>query len=246
MQAQAAGFRACKRCKPEIDHEDDPQERKVAMAVAAIHEMVWDICEGKSTGEKEGECRGGESMKGLRLKDLADKVGLTPRYFHKIFKDKMGVTPNEYGKRKMQEQLEANKLPKLSGEQDQTTPDSLDNDTFNFHEFLDLEKDLNLAMDNTLVMGDTNQTLPVMFGQAIDANVQNLPSAFGSGEKVGDLSLLGLDEISEWNWNSTISNSGTFELDAALLLSANTCFISDCMPESAESLEHQLSIGGGF
>jgi methylphosphotriester-DNA--protein-cysteine methyltransferase len=233
-QAQAAGFRACKRCKPEIELEEDPQERKVAMAVGVIHEMVWDTCERQSAGERDGE-RGGEGIKGLRLKDLADKVGLTPRYFHKIFKDKMGVTPNEYAKRKMQEQLEANKVPVLSGEQDQTTPDSLDINTFNFHEFLDLEMDPNLAMDNTLIMGDANQTLPVPFDQTIDANIQNLPSAFSNGEKLGDLSLLGFDEINEWNWDSPISNSGTFELDAALLLNANTCFISDCRAESAGS-----------
>ena len=34
----------------------------------------------------------------IRLQDLATHVGLTPRYFHKIFKDKTGVTPKEYAR----------------------------------------------------------------------------------------------------------------------------------------------------
>ncbi|KAF3001457.1 hypothetical protein E8E13_008286 [Curvularia kusanoi] len=34
--------------------------------------------------------------KNLKLHDIAKKVGLTPRYFHKIFKDKTGTTPREY------------------------------------------------------------------------------------------------------------------------------------------------------
>lgn len=39
-----------------------------------------------------------KNAEAIRLQDLATHVGLTPRYFHKIFKDKMGVTPKEYAR----------------------------------------------------------------------------------------------------------------------------------------------------
>lgn len=44
------------------------------------------------------EAMKGSDPKALRLQDLAKDVGLTPRYLHKIFKEKTGLTPKEYGK----------------------------------------------------------------------------------------------------------------------------------------------------
>jgi hypothetical protein len=32
----------------------------------------------------------------ITLKEIAEQVNLTPRYLHKIFKDRMGCTPKEY------------------------------------------------------------------------------------------------------------------------------------------------------
>lgn len=77
-EAEALGFRACKRCRPNVENED-PQDKAVAKAMGFIEETV-----------KKGDA------KNLKLHDLAKKVGLTPRYFHKIFKDKTGTTPREY------------------------------------------------------------------------------------------------------------------------------------------------------
>jgi methylphosphotriester-DNA--protein-cysteine methyltransferase len=241
-QAQAAGFRACKRCRPEVEEEEDPQERKVAMAVAIIHEMVWDTAEGAGDGGVEGVTEGG-GVKGLRLKDLADRVGLTPRYFHKIFKDRMGITPKEYATRKMQEQVEANSLPKLSGDQ-QTTPDSIGLDAVNMDEFLDLDMDPELSAVNALTIGDTNQTVPVSFDQAIDANLMNSPwsgdlgfeailAGFNSGESLEDPSVLGLDALKgwDWDWDLSLSTSKTAELDASFLPGMSRDFISDCCPD---------------
>jgi methylphosphotriester-DNA--protein-cysteine methyltransferase len=79
-EAEAAGFRACKRCKPNIDVQD-PQDKAVAHACSLIEAAL------KKSDPKT-----------FKLHDLAKKVGLTPRYFHKIFKDKIGVTPREYAK----------------------------------------------------------------------------------------------------------------------------------------------------
>jgi methylphosphotriester-DNA--protein-cysteine methyltransferase len=241
-QAQAAGFRACKRCRPEVEEEEDPQERKVAMAVAIIHEMVWDTTEGAGDGGVEGATEAG-GVKGLRLKDLADRVGLTPRYFHKIFKDRMGITPNEYAKRKMKEQVEANSLPKLSGDQ-QTTPDSIGFDAFNMDDFLDLGMDPELSAVNALTIGDTNQTVPVSFDQAIDTNLMDLPwngdlgleailAGFNSGERLEDPSVLGFDGLKGWDWDWDLSTSAskTVELDASLLPGMSRDFISDCCPD---------------
>jgi len=77
-EAEALGFRACKRCKPNVENED-PQDKAVAKAMGFIEDAV-----------RKGEA------KNLKLHDLAKKVGLTPRYFHKIFKDKTATTPREY------------------------------------------------------------------------------------------------------------------------------------------------------
>ncbi|KAF2467430.1 uncharacterized protein BDR25DRAFT_234681, partial [Lindgomyces ingoldianus] len=78
-EAEAAGFRSCKRCKPESVTIDDPQERAASKACSLIDEAL-----------KEPK------PKSFRLQDLAKRVGLTPRYFHKVFKDKTGMTPKEY------------------------------------------------------------------------------------------------------------------------------------------------------
>lgn len=80
-EAEQAGFRACKRCKPESGNRDDPQELAVEKACVLI-------AEAKKNGHTGA----------IRLQDLATHVGLTPRYFHKIFKDKTGVTPKEYAR----------------------------------------------------------------------------------------------------------------------------------------------------
>lgn len=207
-EAQAAGYRACKRCKPETDMNDDPQERAVAKACSLIEEAL-----------KE------EGNKSLRLQDLAKSVGLTPRYFHKIFKDRMGVTPNEYAKSKMQGQKASDVAS------DPTSLDPMNLDAFDFNDLLDFDLDPNLPMDNTLMMEDLDQPLPVLFGQEIDPNVQNLawngdfrPDAlfagFNGSEKYGEL-------YSTMGWESRAPAVTTFELDATLLLNTNTEFISD-------------------
>ncbi|KAL6711925.1 hypothetical protein ACN47E_002968 [Coniothyrium glycines] len=81
-QAEAAGFRACKRCKPDTVLEC-PQEQAVQKACVMIEDALR---------KDEPET--------FRLQELAKKVGLTPRYFHRIFKDKTGMTPKEYAKHK--------------------------------------------------------------------------------------------------------------------------------------------------
>lgn len=72
--AEAAGFRACKRCRP----ADDAPERQHAATVAAI-------------------CRSIDAADApLSLEVLARQAGLSPYHFHRVFKAVTGVTPRAY------------------------------------------------------------------------------------------------------------------------------------------------------
>jgi len=72
--AEQAGFRPCKRCRP-----DQPP-------VHARHaEIVTDICrfiESSDTPPK--------------LEQLARRAGMSPYYFHRVFKSITGLTPKDY------------------------------------------------------------------------------------------------------------------------------------------------------
>lgn len=74
--AVTAGYRACKRCKPDSGTatSQDRQRDAVKQACGILQES-----------------------RGLsRLKDVAKQVGLSPRYFHAVFKQEMGMTPAQY------------------------------------------------------------------------------------------------------------------------------------------------------
>ncbi|KAF2498181.1 hypothetical protein BU16DRAFT_286609 [Lophium mytilinum] len=94
-EAARDGFRACKRCKPDAGDEimlTRLNSRKDAADIAfekACSIIVAAVAKGNANE--------------LGLKDLAKAVGLTPRYFHKVFKDRMGVTPAQYVKLKQGE-----------------------------------------------------------------------------------------------------------------------------------------------
>lgn len=89
-EAERLGFRPCKRCKPEIDNFEDTQAIAARRAVDIIDSFS------KKKDARASSTDEGPNKKGLSLKQLAEKVGLTPRYFHKVFKDQMGCTPKEY------------------------------------------------------------------------------------------------------------------------------------------------------
>lgn len=79
--AQQSGFRACKRCKPELAGFM-PEE----MAVQKIRGFV-----GKRTSNGGGD---GEAM--LSLSQMAKQTGLSKWHFHRVFKKCVGMTPTEY------------------------------------------------------------------------------------------------------------------------------------------------------
>lgn len=73
-EARAAGFRACKRCKPDGLSQDAQNAAIIAKACRLI-EHSEDI---------------------PSLNELAEAVGLSPGYFHRLFKAATGITPKAY------------------------------------------------------------------------------------------------------------------------------------------------------
>ncbi|PKY05426.1 hypothetical protein P168DRAFT_303227 [Aspergillus campestris IBT 28561] len=77
-QAETAGFRPCKRCKPEGLQAVNPQTRFIETACQRIRSAI-----------KDGSAR-------PTLRELADEAALTPSHFHRVFKKMTGVTPGQY------------------------------------------------------------------------------------------------------------------------------------------------------
>lgn len=75
QQAEATGFRPCKRCRPDLP----PRAEHEALLVAQACRMI----------------EGMDSM--LSLTELAKAVGSSPHHFHRLFKRVTGVTPKSYG-----------------------------------------------------------------------------------------------------------------------------------------------------
>jgi AraC family transcriptional regulator of adaptative response/methylated-DNA-[protein]-cysteine methyltransferase len=73
-EAERAGFRPCKRCKPDQPSLDQRHAEKIAQACRLIE-----------SGAEEP-----------KLDDLAEAVGLSSYHFHRIFKQALGVTPKAY------------------------------------------------------------------------------------------------------------------------------------------------------
>ncbi len=73
-QAERAGFRPCKRCKPDRPSLAEEHAARVTEACRLIE-----------TAEDEP-----------RLADLAAQAGLSPHHFHRVFKAIAGVTPKAY------------------------------------------------------------------------------------------------------------------------------------------------------
>ena len=73
-EAEVAGYRACKRCRPDKLGEADPRMEAVSQA-----------CKRIETAEEAP-----------KLAELAARAGLSPYHFHRVFKALTGVTPKAY------------------------------------------------------------------------------------------------------------------------------------------------------
>ncbi|PYI27464.1 hypothetical protein BP00DRAFT_463657 [Aspergillus indologenus CBS 114.80] len=113
-QARAAGFRPCKRCRPDCAGFVGEREALVARVIALLRReprgqrgggqlsssssTSTSISTSTTTSSSSSSSRdagGGPEMK-LRLKDLAREAGVTPSYLCRVFKRTMGVTIGEY------------------------------------------------------------------------------------------------------------------------------------------------------
>ncbi len=78
-EAEAAGFRACKRCLPNaVDSEKDPQVKAVEKACRLIGE------------------EGGRRTEKWSVRALGVEVGLTEGHFCRVFKKVTGMTVGQY------------------------------------------------------------------------------------------------------------------------------------------------------
>lgn len=89
-QAEAAGFRPCKRCKPR--EAPDLQHRQV----------IAQACRSIETADDT-----------LKLADLAEAAGLSQFHFHRLFKSLVGVTPKAYAVAHRRQRVRHN-LPRSS------------------------------------------------------------------------------------------------------------------------------------
>lgn len=81
--AEQAGFRACKRCNPRREGTSTPQQAAILRACVLLD-------------------RAEEPM---TLAELAAAVGLSPYYFQRLFKERVGITPKQYSLQKRSERV---------------------------------------------------------------------------------------------------------------------------------------------
>ncbi|MGD9853056.1 MAG: bifunctional DNA-binding transcriptional regulator/O6-methylguanine-DNA methyltransferase Ada [Nitrospirales bacterium] len=74
QEAQEAGFRPCKRCKPDQGVALEPHRGMIEKVCRLIETSIELPC----------------------LDQLAEHAGLSPSHFHRLFKATMGLTPKEY------------------------------------------------------------------------------------------------------------------------------------------------------
>jgi AraC family transcriptional regulator of adaptative response/methylated-DNA-[protein]-cysteine methyltransferase len=81
-QAEAAGYRACKRCRP----------KHSATADSAAEQLIR-------------ACRFIDQSQSASLREIAGHVGLSPHYLHRVFRRRLGVTPKQYASARRTERL---------------------------------------------------------------------------------------------------------------------------------------------
>ncbi|KAH8129927.1 hypothetical protein ACSS6W_004717 [Trichoderma asperelloides] len=131
-EAKQNGFRACKRCKPEVLGLMPEEE-----AVQKIRVFVRDQS-AAGTDRVFGDTR-------MSLSQMAKKTGLSKWHFHRVFKKCVGITPVEY-------------LKRLRDNTASLSPEAESDGTFSWTDQLDLTS---LDMDMDFDFGFLNDPLAV-------------------------------------------------------------------------------------
>lgn len=84
--AEVAGYRACKRCRPTAISKNEEVEHKIIRACRIIE----------------------ESETSIKLEELAIRVNLSSYHFHRLFKKIVGVTPKQYASRHQSRRFQKN------------------------------------------------------------------------------------------------------------------------------------------
>ena len=100
VQAEAAGFRACKRCKPDV-RGGMPEEGAVGRVKGAVRSLEGIEMEKGEKGGGEGS-DGGKGMEGMTLEEMARRAGVSKWHFWRVFKKVHGISVGEWraGKRR--------------------------------------------------------------------------------------------------------------------------------------------------
>jgi methylphosphotriester-DNA--protein-cysteine methyltransferase len=105
-EAEKAGFRACKRCKPQLEDQLMPEEQAVKKIRAFIAE--------RATAAARADA--GSSAEKETLETMAKKTGLSKWHFHRVFKRVVGVTPVEYARLSRGDSLHSSRANAESGD----------------------------------------------------------------------------------------------------------------------------------
>jgi AraC family transcriptional regulator of adaptative response/methylated-DNA-[protein]-cysteine methyltransferase len=87
--AERAGYRACRRCRPQLVAAADPALDRVHKACAAVDEAL------------------AEEAPPPSLADIAERVGLSPFHLQRLFKRHLGISPREYADARRLERAKA-------------------------------------------------------------------------------------------------------------------------------------------
>ncbi|WP_434154384.1 bifunctional DNA-binding transcriptional regulator/O6-methylguanine-DNA methyltransferase Ada [Pseudomonas sp. JZ134] len=88
-EAEAAGYRACKRCQPDRESPVKQQDALIQAACALLD----------------------QAEQPLSLDQLASRIGLSPSHLARLFKQRTGLTPRAWAEARRQQRLQAN-LPR--------------------------------------------------------------------------------------------------------------------------------------
>ncbi|KAJ5742960.1 hypothetical protein N7533_010062 [Penicillium manginii] len=131
-QAEDAGFRPCKRCRPQSGRTAAQSNPQTAIVYKACEQIRDELAAGLKP----------------RLQDLAAQAGLTACHFHRVFKKHTGVTPGKYASGL----IVSTTTTRPSSSPDVSTPDTLPTSEFEtLHDGSRIEGKLDLDMGDSLV-----------------------------------------------------------------------------------------------